>query len=391
MSPFVRRILTTGFACAAVAACDESTGTGGSTPIAFESLLAGDVHACGLTADGLAYCWGNNGFGQLGSGDAVDHFDPTPVAGELRFERIDASWWHTCGLTAEGVAYCWGWNNGGQLGDGTFDNNSVPVPVTGDLTFASISAGSGHTCALTAAGVAYCWGSDSDGQLGDGTAGGSRGEPLPVLSDSAFTFIRAGEEHTCALTADGTAYCWGSDQHGQLGRGAAGGFPVPTPDVAAPGLKFTDISTSRHDYTCGVAVDGTAYCWGHNDFAQLGRDTVSTNLVEVGPISSPLTFQAVVTSIFHSCGLATDGSAHCWGGGRTGELGNGSTVTKQETPVAVLGGLTFRSLTLGNGSSCGLTTDGVPYCWGLDAWGQFGNGETSDVPATEPVPAAGHG
>lgn len=373
-----------------VAACDDSTAPGGSTPIAFESLIGGDVHVCGLTGDGVAYCWGDNGSGQLGTGDSADHFDPTPVAGDLRFESIHTSFQHTCGVTAQGIAYCWGRNVEGQLGDGTFERRHAPVAVVGAPALASISAGNLHTCGLAAAGAAYCWGQDAEGQLGDGTAGGSRVEPMPVLSDSTFTLISAGEEHTCALTADGTAYCWGSDQHGQLGSGTRTGLNIPTPAVAAEGVKFTDISTSRHDYTCGVAVDGTAYCWGHNDFAQLGRDTVSTNLVEVGPISSPLTFQAVATSIFHSCGLATDGSAHCWGRGSSGELGNGSTVNKQETPVAVLGDLTFRSLTVGNAFTCGLTIDDVPYCWGANFRGQFGNGETSNIPATEPVPAAGH-
>lgn len=390
MRTSVRFVLKTGLTCAALAACDDSTSPGGSTAISFESLHVGASHVCGRTADGTAYCWGTNGFAQLGSGDLENHYDPTAVVGDLLFEAIATGVSHTCGITPEGAAYCWGWNASAQLGDGTQENRSSPVQVTGGVEFTSISTGGSHTCGLTPGGSAYCWGSDGFGQLGDGTAGGTRGEPMPVASDSTFASIHAGWAHTCALTASGTAYCWGSNGHGEVGTGTAGAN-IPSPVVAAAGVTFTQIAPSQHDYTCGVAVDGTVHCWGHNDFAQLGRDTVSDNLAEVGPISSALTFDAVAVGGFHSCGLATDGSAHCWGWNNRGRTGDGTDTPVQEVPVPVVGGLTFRSLTLGADVTCGIASDDVPYCWGWQEFGQFGNGEASATKVTSPVPAAGHG
>jgi len=213
-------------------------------------------------------CWGWNFTGQLGSGDTVSRTSPTPVTGGLTFTAISAGGFHTCGLTLDGAAYCWGSNSGyytgyygsrsvyGWLGTGDTLARAMPTPVIGGLTFVAISAGGYHTCGLTTNSVAYCWGSNSLGQLGTGD-NATRTAPTLVAGGLTFAAMSAGNHHTCGLTPNGVAYCWGEDY-------SAAPLPVPG------GLTFASISAGN-GYTCGLTSNGKAYCWGNGSWGQLGN------------------------------------------------------------------------------------------------------------------------
>jgi alpha-tubulin suppressor-like RCC1 family protein len=197
------------------------TTDGSSTPVAisgglvFTMLTAGDDHACGITANGAAYCWGHNSYGKLGLGAAGASSVPSPVAGGLAFTVLSAGLSHTCGLIADGSAYCWG---SPPLVGSVASGSSVlaPIPVAGGGHFTTLSAGGTHTCALDAAGVAWCWGQNLDGGLGDNTLM-DRVEPVQVSTSTRFVAIRAGGS-SCALDTAGQAYCWGSNLFGQAGQ-----------------------------------------------------------------------------------------------------------------------------------------------------------------------------
>jgi alpha-tubulin suppressor-like RCC1 family protein len=138
--------------------------------LTFSQIAANYWHTCGLTTTGSAYCWGENAYGQLGTGDNSSHSAPAAVSGGLTFTEISTSEGaHTCALTAAGAAYCWGNNGSGQLGDGTTTSRTVPTPVAGGLSFTHLRTGYSWTCGLTSEGIAYCWGDNFDGELGDGT------------------------------------------------------------------------------------------------------------------------------------------------------------------------------------------------------------------------------
>jgi len=201
-----------------------SLSTGSSAPfdvlVNFKSISVGGAHACGITPDGTAYCWGHNGSGRLGDGTMVSRPVPVPVVGHLAFTSISTGSPHSCALTAAGTAYCWGDNGTGELGVGSSVFNSVsPLAVSGGITFAFIAA-DWHTCGVTAAGSAYCWG-DGGFALGAGQipGGGIVTEPTPVLGGLAFTSITSGLSFTCGLTTDGDAYCAGDNSSGELGNG----------------------------------------------------------------------------------------------------------------------------------------------------------------------------
>jgi alpha-tubulin suppressor-like RCC1 family protein len=200
----------------------------------FVATAAGQVHTCGLTTAGAAYCWGANFSGQLGNGDPSGSASstPVPVGGGLTFATLAVgSGDHSCGVTQSGAGYCWGRNGDGQLGDGSTTNGLTPVPVAGVLTFAVMTPGWRHTCGLTTGGAAYCWGQNNYGEIGDGSTSG-RTTPVPVAGGLTFASVTAGAGHTCGLATGSVAYCWGLG--GQLGDGTTTNRSVPVKVAGQP-------------------------------------------------------------------------------------------------------------------------------------------------------------
>ena len=270
---------------AALALFVASAGPATASSQKFVQISTGDYHTCGLTSRGAAYCWGYNGYGELGDGTTSDASSPQAVIGGLKFASISAGYYHACGLTTRGAAYCWGYNGYGQLGDGTTDDSDEagPQAVIGRLKFASLSAESYyHTCGLTSRGAAYCWGYNGDGQLGDGTTTNSNNNgPQAVIGGLKFTSIQTGGYHTCGLTSRGAAYCWGYNPNGQLGDGTTTGSNNNGPQAVIGGLRFARLGVEGY-HACGITSRGAAYCWGFNGYGQLGDGTTTDSGVN-GP------------------------------------------------------------------------------------------------------------
>jgi alpha-tubulin suppressor-like RCC1 family protein len=363
-------------ALAALLGCSDATapserpgrpdsGTGDWTAVG-----VGGETACALDRSGRAYCWGYNSSNALGTtNSALRETAPTPVAGApAAFRSLATGYAHTCALSAESRAFCWGWNEYGQLGVGfaaTIDVGryvTVPTPVAGDLTFRALSAGLGHTCGLTDDGTAYCWGDHHRKQLG---AGGS------VVCDPA-------SEPMCG---------------------------VASPVRVAGGMRFAQISAGRW-HTCAVTADATGYCWGDNMYGQLGNPEIpircGAGAIEPCVRDEPIAvggghrFAQISAGAGHTCGVTTDGKAYCWGlatgdiGIGAAELGNAaysgyhSAERGSRFPVPVEGGLTFRAVSAGNRVSCGQTVDSRAVCWGSNNFGQMGIGGAKPDFSTTP-------
>jgi alpha-tubulin suppressor-like RCC1 family protein len=251
-----------------------------------------------------------------------------------------------------------------------------PQPAT---PAAGIAAGGTHTCALGASGEAYCWGGNDHGQLGTGETE-RRSTPARVGGGLAFTSLAGGVLHTCGLARGGAAYCWGADDAGQLGDG--GTRPRAGP-VRVPGNRIFSALGSGNTHSCGLA-DGAVYCWGGNRHGQLGGGSTSARSVPVRVRGSG--FRRLAVGWDHACALDARGRALCWGSGARGQLGDGER-SSRATPVAAKLDRRLVALAAGSAHTCALTGDGEAWCWGRNDHGQLGDGTTSD--RARPVPVRG--
>jgi alpha-tubulin suppressor-like RCC1 family protein len=380
------------------------------------AIDAGGHITCGIITLGRGYCWGLNDLSQLGSTsetlcfrDTQTQTDtletvvkrcsivPKRLVSSVAFSAVSAGDSSACAISTVGRVYCWGSNSHGEVGDGSGALKATATLINSGLLFSAVSVGGGHACAIANGGATYCWGQDTQGQLGDARLVNSS-TPIPVSgggqAPANFAKISAGRTHTCALTSDGTAFCWGSNLSGELGNGGIGGF-ADTPVLVSTAIGFTSIAAGGDsivsdafgnpllggDYTCGVAIGGAAFCWGSNRSGQLGTGAIgSVSLVPVA-VAGGQTFTSVTAGRSHTCALTTGGAVFCWGENLDLQLGRGPQTggsLADATPVQVTGGelpaaVTFSSISAGVNHTCGVGIDGFAYCWGSNVFGALGN------------------
>ncbi len=293
---------------------------------------------------------------------------------------------HTCMLNSDDTLWCWGANDKGQLGSPAGLRTNVPLQVdTQDVSeWELVAAGAEHTCAIASAeGSLWCWGKDEDGQLGDGTPGVYRQLPAPVEGGPTerWSGAAAGGYHTCGISA-GSMWCWGFDYSGQLGDGPnAADKPNPTPVAGG----FTDwLSVTAGDvHTCGIRVGGRLYCWGGGDHGQLGLDDIEPRDAPT-PVPGPggRTWLQVSAGMEHTCAILDDQTLWCWGDNGQGETGQPLTVGLYDIPTLVDDTYQWVRVVAGRAHSCGQTDDDRIFCWGFDEWGALGDGP---VQSSDPI------
>jgi alpha-tubulin suppressor-like RCC1 family protein len=352
------------------------------------SLGTGDSHTCVLTVAGVPYCWGLNTSGQLGDGTAITSSVPVRAAvpANLRFMQIDAMGTRTCAVSTTHVAYCWG----------SIGINSValsPTAASTTLNVQQVDNGFSHGCALDLGGVAYCVGLGA--RLGTGDTVSSN-LPRPVAGGLTFKTIDASLFATCALTNAGAAYCWGDNVnfHGLGVAGIPANSLVPLPVVG--GLTFTSIGIGNR-LSCGVTTAGAGYCWGTSSWGTGGTGSVAGSQLQDTPtqIISPVVWKTLKPgegnfSFTSACGLAIDGTAYCWGNNQTGQLGTTATLPNTclllpttnvpctGVPTAVTTNEKFSALSFGGQQVCGITMSHMVLCWGFNQSGQLGDGSVVD-------------
>jgi alpha-tubulin suppressor-like RCC1 family protein len=361
-------------------------------------VVAGDTHSCARGTSGALWCWGDNRYGQLGTGDTLARTRPAAVDlaghevskiyvaagyGELSSDRAA----YSCALTTLGELLCWGDDRFGQLGLGDTSPRSVPTLLESLPAIERVAAGAGHTCAQTSSGALLCWGNNQYGQLGNGTTDSSDA-PVDVEGlSSGVDGLSAAGYHTCAKKTDHSARCWGSNSSGQLG--IAGMAQAASPQtVEALGNDVARIAVGG-EHTCAIRLSGAVRCFGDNRFAQLGVGDTSEH---GGPVDVSLPSGA--TQLYlgraHSCALLTDASLWCWGINRFGELGTGdssASMVPQRVGIGVLDdGVSAASA--GGGHSCAVRVDGAVFCWGNNLNGQLGVEGVSGSNAPEQVMGA---
>jgi alpha-tubulin suppressor-like RCC1 family protein len=305
----------------------------------------------------------------------------------VSFRQVSAGLEHTCGVTTTNQAYCWGKNYSGELGNGSSGwgvTETRPVPVSGGHQFRHVSVGYDHSCGITTEFRAYCWGGNYSAQLGDGTTT-DRSTPVAVAGGFQFSQIDAGHfAHTCAVNQlTKRVYCWGNNLKGQLGDGTTDWHKTPTP--IASGRQFRQVSAGA-DHTCGVTTANQAYCWGDNDLGQVGDNTDARRRARPTLVAGGRSYRQLDAGNYHNCAVTSGNKAFCWGSGSQGQIGDGRTI-QRFSPRAVAGGLLFERVSAGGWHSCAETPENRVYCWGRNAEGQLGDGTTSQ--RLTPVRVAG--
>ena len=350
---------------------DVVEGEGSTTPLSgIVQVSSGDGYSCALTSGGNVKCWGDGGFGKLGNGlDGDNDFPVDVIAGQGSNDllsgivQISTGVHHVCALTSQGNVKCWGRNREGQLGNDTTTESNYPVDVVasdGSATalngIIQISArGARHTCVLTSGGNVKCWGSGAYGQLGSSEEttslpdepdplGLSRDAPLPVLVESGgvalsgVARVGTGGNHSCAIMNEGNVKCWGAGTSGELGNNTYNQSYFPVDVVATDGS--------------GNSLSGITQVMGGVEF---------------------------------TCALTSGGGVKCWGVGRSGRLGYGSS-NNRNYPVDVIAGKGstaalsgILAISVGGGHVCALLGVGKTVCWGHNYYGQLGKGSSGNT------------
>ncbi|MCA0295791.1 MAG: hypothetical protein LCH96_10890 [Actinobacteria bacterium] len=319
----------------------DGTTLGRSTPVGVTglgskvaSISAGMYHSCAVTTKGKAFCWGYNGDGALGDNTATSSFTPVLVYGlDKNVKSISAGVLNSCVVTTKGKVRCWGNNTSGQLGDGTTTGSPKPVTVHGLTSgVTSVSVGQEYACALKSSGKVVCWGANSEGQLGDNSTT-NRVTPVTVHGLTKVKSLSVGYYHACATRTTGKAVCWGRNTEGELGNGTTTNSPKPV-GVTGFSSKASVVKTGLAG-SCLIKTSGSSYCWGPNNHGQVGDNTTTDRLVPVKVYNLGST-KRISVGYIHTCAITSSKSVKCWGDNSAGQLGNGTT-TGSLSPVTVSG------------------------------------------------------
>ena len=334
------------------------------------SLSAGGQDTCLTRSDGTARCWGRNNYGQIGDGTLLGRDVPTKVLG-TGWATISTSGSTTCAVKADGTLWCWGLNNFGQVGIGHGAPVRKPHQVGVRHGWAAISVAYSHTCATRTNGTLWCWGENLHGQLGIGTIDRRHGTPQRVGTRTDWASVTIGGWHSCALTTAGAAYCWGDNDFGEVGDGTT---TIRTrPAAVAGGTSWLQLSAAWAQ-TCGVTQAGRIMCWGFNRQGQLGRgDTI--NSARPVLVTGDQVWTQVAAGDGSTCAVDSAGQMWCWGDNRYGQLGQPASDDLTETPAAVTA-LTGPVALASSGwlHTCTIPAGQAFVCWGNDEAGQVGDG-----------------
>ncbi len=384
--------------------CDLVFGVDGAGPVAdampgpdsepstkrWVQIAAGSNHTCAIDEHDAIYCWGENAGGQVGDGTYAPVRRPVEVSGGGAWKQVAVGANHTCALQADDSLWCWGSNTNQQLGVAG-PGSPVPVPIQGDgipTSWKAISAGSFQVCAIAADDRLWCWGADTNGQLGVGHAGPGTVlyPPTEVSGLLNFAAVAAGAFHACGITTTGGVACWGAGSSGQLGRGGdRTDQPAPVEATAvtqaAPGIVWSEIVVGGV-HTCARTADNAVWCWGYDEFGQVGADQ------GIGAMDPTMVAEGIVTvtaGARQTCGLDGEGVLRCWGSAEKGRLTTPEHVPLRE-PTVIDASRRWAAVSTGDAHTCAVDrADGTMWCTGNNGGAQLGDGAGGPRPRPAPL------
>lgn len=367
-------------AVAAAAGCGEvvevlgpvrSGGEGGGAAVA--------AGAAGEAGDTVVGAGGQAGETSGSGGDAGATNGGAPATGGVpsRPERVrlDSGSYHSC-VVLDGALFCWGQNQRGRLGVGDTENRVRPARVGTDSDWSDVTAGNEHSCALKTDGSVHCFGTNDHGQVGVAGVNDVL-SPLRVELPRPALLLSAEEHFTCALLDDGSLYCWGANIEGQLGQNDQ----YPGDDSPSP-LRVTEFNDYLavdvgQGHACALRAPGTPYCWGRNTASELGLGAGAPQQTRVpGLVVDATDFTAIAAGQNHSCAIRGLGELACWGGNNHGNLGTGDRDQRDVPTTIIPDGVA--AVSLDTFHTCALAADQSLSCWGRNAEGQLGTGDIDD-------------
>ena len=383
---------------APVIVLDTGQVVGGTLLTNIKQISAGGAHTCALNTSNQVLCWGYGSKGRLGVGNTTSYKTPQQVrnvgsgtASLTGVEQVAAGYSHTCALKIGGALLCWGNGSDGALGYDVaadpLENKTRPVTVTKTTVdtffpaptfFEKISAGSHHTCSKASDGEVHCWGYGTSGQLGDVRV--SSDEPVQVhrpASHALYEYVSAGGYHSCGLTDNGKARCWGLGGEGQLGSGEDKGSKTPVTVKDSNGADLTGLTqvSAGEFHTCALNEDVEVLCWGSGDDGRLGNgasDNQNTpvNVLAVSGAGNLSRIKQVSAGKKHTCALNGGGKVYCWGANNRAQLGVlNTTTTSSNRPVEISDLTDVIQISIGGEQSCALKKNGgngQVVCWGYN-------------------------
>ncbi|MCP3168481.1 MopE-related protein [Myxococcus qinghaiensis] len=352
-------------------------------------VAAGAYHSLFLEKDGTVWSWGQNTFGQLGTGSVSPTTQPQPgkVYGLLAIKTIAAGAYHSLALGVDGRVWAWGQNASGQAGLGSTGGTVlVPTQVPGLSNIQAIAANGSFSLALSLDGQVFAWGQNTSGQLGTGSTSASVSSPVQVTRLPTIRAIAAGVNHTLALDADGQLWAWGFNNAGQVGTGSTSPSMVLTPTrvMGVPRAKAIAAGAGH-----SLIIDeqfGNVWAWGQNTFGQTGTGSASsTPVLSPSPVGGVFAATAIAAGHNMAIIIMGNGLVKSWGHNASGQLGNGTTVTSA-SPVDVTGLGDASSIAAGAQHAVAVRPGCPVWAWGNNSQGQLGtSASTSTTPSTTPL------
>jgi alpha-tubulin suppressor-like RCC1 family protein len=371
------------------------------TPVA-----AGYNYSLARLADGSAWAWGENSYGNLGNSTSSDSTTPQQTVFDAAYlmdvSALDA-FNHTLAVKNDGSVWAWGDNYYGQLGIAADkDVHPTPIQVPGLTDIKAVAAGGYHSLALESDGTVWSWGGNYDGQLGNRFTNYGYYEewhttPMRVVSPDGTGFltdviaITASSSTSVALRANGTVWTWGSNSSGGLGIGTNDNDLHPVP-VQVPGLADIVAISGSNDHYMALRNDGTVWTWGDNYYGQLGDNTTLNRNSPVQVVIDPEVASEYLTGVIaiaaglsHSVALKADGTVWTWGDNNYYQLGDGTlNYYHSPVPIQVVGPsgegnlLGISAIAADGNHTLAFKSDGTIWAWGANYSGQLGDGTTND-------------
>lgn len=337
-------------------------------------VAAGRFHSVLVQSDGAVWTWGGNYEGQIGDGGTSPRPAPAPIAGLAGVVAVAAGHYHSAALMGDGTVRTWGRNLYGQLGDASNSQRLSPVTAAGVAGVVALAAGENGTCALKGDGTVWAWGSNSDGQVGDATTT-DRYVAVQVVGLTGVTAIAAGDRHGVALKSDGTVWTWGHNGYGQLGDGSTTTRLFAAP---VPGLTGVTAIAAGGYHTAAVKSDGSLWSWGSGSSGELGNGAQPMTVPTPVQATGLTAVAGAVAGSYHTVAVLGDRTLRSFGLNSYGQLGDGTNANR--SVAVVVTGLPAAAVAVGAALDHALAvlSDGSVWAWGHNLDYQVGDGTTTD-------------